>query len=200
MRTKHDYPTIKHEFVVGDESIRELARKHDINAFSTIAERARNDDWAGARAQYRALQQSKTIEKSAERHAEKASQIRGDALEVVHAAILKMGADLEDRWVTDPETGLRVFVPGMKVTASDLAKLITQLQLLTGGATARTENLDLGLTGDVGDLPPELLRELLAISRAKGAGGEPVGQSPLPRIARAKPLVGAVAVTVGERV
>jgi hypothetical protein len=127
------------------------------------------------------MEETKTLEAVAERRARKLADIDSDMLEVIHASLLKLGMDLEDRWVADPdEPSNRVFVRGVVVTPADLTKLIDKVQLIKGQATSREEHLGLNIHADASDLPPDLLRDLARVARSKGAGAGPVGQSPLP--------------------
>lgn len=189
-RTTYDYTPIKQAYLeaIEEPSFRDLAERFGVKSFSVIADRARKENWAGLRAQVKAKATEKVVEATADKRATLLTQIENDMLETIQAAVLNMGINLSDRWEEDPESGQRVFVAGIRVTPADLAKLIDKFQVLRGAPTqvTRNEEMSLGLTGDLHDLPPELLRGLLALARAKGAGGEPVGQSPLPRIEGAR--------------
>jgi len=184
----HDYDTMKHEYLTTDVSLRGLAEKHGAS-FSAVAAYARRHGWDDARARFRVLQEEKSLEVFADRRAKKIADMESDAFEVIHAAILKMGLDMEDRWVTDEVTGERRFIQGMQITPEALTRLLDKYLVMTGNVTDRRASLGLNVavgTGEPTGIPREVLRELRDLAVAKGAGGKPVGQSPLPRIAGAK--------------
>ena len=168
-------------------SIRGLCDQNEIRgSWSTVARRAREDDWEGARSQFRAMEEAKTYEAVAQKRAVLIAQIGEDLLTAIQGGVLKFLDGLEGKWITDPASGTRSYVSGLTITATDLAKLIDKFQLLAGGATAREEHLGINLHGDLADLPPDLLRLLQGVARAKGAGSGPVGQSPVPRLEGAR--------------
>jgi len=181
--TKHDYPALKREYVTSpdDISIRALCEKHGISAWSTVAERARKDHWNDEREAYKAQIEEKTITLAANTEALKIAEMRADTLEVIHGAILKMGADLQDRWVEDPkDPDHMVLIPGQTVTPDAVTKLIDKFLVMSGQVTERTASLGLGVAVDARDLPLDLARELHTAAKAAGAGAGPVGRSPLP--------------------
>lgn len=184
----HDYDSMYYEYITTDVSFRQLAEKHDAS-FSSVAAYARRHGWDEKRAQYQALENEKAIEKIAEKRVRKVAEIESDAFEIIHAAILQFGLSLEDRWVTDPESGQRVFVQGQQVTPEGLTKLMDKYLVMTGNVTDRRANL--GLTVDVGgengsSIPRDVLRQLRDLAVTKGAGERSMGQSPIPRLTRAK--------------
>lgn len=189
-RTTYDYGPIKQAYLASIEepSFRELAERFGVKSFSVIADRARKENWAQLREAVKAKADEKVVTTLGDKRAALLAQIETDMLEVIQSAVLKMGIDLTDRFEQDPVSGERVFIAGTRVSPSDLAKLIDKFQVLRGAPTAinRSEEASLALTGDLNDLPPELLRGLLALARAKGASGEHLGQSPLPRSERAR--------------
>jgi hypothetical protein len=184
---KHDYDTMRHAYLTTDVSLRGLAKEHGAS-FATVAAYARRHGWDDARAKYRVLQDEKSLEAFADRRAKKVADMERDAFEVIHAAILKMGLDMEDRWVTDEVTGERRFIAGMQITPEALTRLLDKYLVMTGNVTDRRANLGLNVAVGSGDsgIPREVLRELRDLALTKGAGGKPVGQSPLPRIEGAK--------------
>ncbi len=186
--TKYNYPVLRQQYVTTpDLSLRELCRRNEIEeAFSTVAARARREDWAGDRRAYESVEKQKVYEAIAERRAHKLAEIEKDTLEVIHAAVLQLGVNLSDREVVGP-TGPYV-IPAVQVTPSDLVKLIDKIQLLSGKPTEHTreDHLGISFTGNAGDLPAEILRDLAAIARSKGAGQEPVGRTALPGLEGAR--------------
>lgn len=187
--TKFDYDAMKHEYVTTDTSLRALAERAGAS-FSAVAAYARRHGWDDSRSKYRILQEEKSLESFAERRAKKIADMEKDAFDVIHAAIIKMGIDMEDRWVTDPVSGERRFIPGQLITPEALTRLLDKYLVMTGNVTDRRANLGLNVTSttDGSGIPREVLRELRELAYARGSGGEPVGQSPLPRIAGAKPV------------
>ena len=185
--TKFDYDTMRHEYLTTDVSLRALAEKNGAS-FGAVAAYARRHGWDDARAKFRVLQEEKSLEAFADRRAQKVADMERDAFEVIHAAILKMGLDMEDRWVTDEVTGERRFIQGMLITPEALTRLLDKYLVMTGNVTDRRANLGLNVAVGAGEsgIPREVLRELRDLALTKGAGGKPMGQSPLPRIEGAK--------------
>jgi len=184
----HDYDTMRHEYLTTDVSLRGLAEKNGAS-FSAVAAYARRHGWDDARAKCRILQEEKSLEAFADRRAKKVADMERDAFDVIHAAILKMGLDMEDRWVTDEATGERRFIQGMQITPEALTRLLDKYLVMTGNVTDRRASLGLNVavgSGEPTGIPREVLRELRDLAVTKGAGGKPVGQSPLPRITGAK--------------
>ena len=186
-QTKHDYDAMRHEYLTTDVSYRGLAEKYGA-AHSVIAVYGRRHGWDEARGKYRVMQEEKSLQTFADRRAKKIADMEADAFDVIHAAILKMGIDMEDRWITDEVTGERRFIQGMQITPEALTRLLDKYLVMTGNVTDRRANLGLNVAVGSGDsgIPREVLRELRDLAVAKGAGTRPMGQSPLPRIAGAK--------------
>jgi hypothetical protein len=181
-RTKHDYSAMYDEYLTTDVSLRQLAEKHG-GSFSAVAAYARRHGWDELRGKYRVMQQEKSLETFAAKRARKIADMEADAFDVIHAAILKMGMDLQDRWVTDPVSGERRLLPGMTVTPEALTRLLDKYLVMTGNVTDRRANLGVSIDLPADEqLPRELLRELRELALAKGAGQGSVGQPVLPRI------------------
>ena len=168
MRTgsKYDLTKLRDQFVRSDLSLRALCRENGIEGFSYIAQIAKRDNWLADRAQYRQEAKDKTIERMAENQAEIAVQMRGEMLTVVRAALYKFAEDLKR--------------PDFLVSPSDIVKLIQQGMLLIGDPTSRTEEKSFALTAELGELPPEVLRELAGAARqARLVGQSGGGPAPL---------------------
>ncbi|HET9613268.1 MAG TPA: hypothetical protein VFP22_00530 [Candidatus Limnocylindrales bacterium] len=187
MTTRYDYDALELEFVQGPDelSVRELAKRHGISAWSTVNAQAQKRNWKQKREDYRAKLSSKTLELLADKTAEEVLHIRSDFLKVLRAAILKMGSDMRDRTVTDYDFKLgkqveRV-VPGIQVTPSDIVKMITAMQTLTGQPSSITEERHLGI--DLSGLDPELLREVANLTYEPDAGPARRAALPSPRSA-----------------
>lgn len=176
-----DYEPMRLEYIRTDVSLRGLAEKHGVRSVSALTRIARVEGWDRQRADYRILENQRTIEALAEKRAQKIAQIDDDFLQVVHAAIMKMGLDMESRWETDADTGQRVFIRGQIITPSELTKVMDKYLAMTGRVTAREAHLGLNIDA-TGDIPRDVLRSLRQLALEQGAGQQPVGQSPLPRI------------------
>jgi hypothetical protein len=177
--TKYDYEALHDEFVQGGEiSIRGLAEKHGIKTWSALHVQAAKHDWRGDRERYQRSLTEKTLEKTSSVIAGKRATITVDALDVIHAAIFKMAADMQDHWVQDPENPRsRVFVPGIVITPDSLSKLLDRLLTLTGSASVITESRNIDLTPD---LPPDIARLIADVAASRGSATRPMGQAALP--------------------
>jgi len=183
---KYDYATMQHEYVTTDISLRELAAKHGVKSASSVSAQQRRHGWDNLRARFKALENERTAEAVANQRAQKIAQVEADFLDVVHATILKMGVDLNDQWVTDEKSGQRKFIQGQRVSPEGLTKLIDKFLVMTGNVTNREAHLGISLPLTPDGIPPDILRELRKLALEKGAGAEPMGQSPLPGISGAK--------------
>lgn len=162
-RTKHDYAALEREYVYSDISIRQLCEKNGIANWSTVHQQAKKLEWERKRREAKEAQFAHDIQAYAQKRAVKLQEVFDDAVNVIHAAFLKMAENMRS--------------PDYIVTPTDLTKLIEKLSLLAGGPTSREEVHNLNLSAD---LPPELLRDIQNTARANGAGLNTVGQSPLP--------------------
>lgn len=185
-KTQYDYATMQHEFVTTDISIRELAAKHGVKSASSVSAQSRRGGWEQLRSNFKSLQNERTAEAVAAKRAKQIADMEEDFFKTVHGAILKLGVDLHDQWVTDPVSGERRFIPGQRVSPEGLTKLIDKFLVMTGNVTSREAHLGLDVSVAAEDIPPDVLRELRRLALSKGAGAEPVGQSPLPGISGAK--------------
>src|SRR6476660_2063402 len=115
---KYDYVALKAEYVqaVPRISIRELAARHGM-PWSALNAQKNKHDWDDDREKFQKALAVKEIESVTDSIVKKRAVIVADALDVIHAAVFKMAADMQDHWVTDPEhPSTRVFVPGIVVT------------------------------------------------------------------------------------
>jgi hypothetical protein len=172
---KHDLKALELEYIQGDDnlSIRELARRHDAS-FSYFAAVARREGWEKGRKDYRSRALEKTVDEVTTTLAVKVAKVKTDALDVIHAAILKMGADLSDRVLPDGTV-----VPGMPVSPSDMAKLLDRLMPLIGQPNNISENRNLGIDL-TNDLPPDVARLIADVATERGSGSGAVGRAALP--------------------
>jgi hypothetical protein len=169
-QTVHDYDILEREYVTTEISIRALAQKHGIKSWSTINTQKNKREWERKRADYRAKINDRTVDHLVGERLSTIATIHGELLTAIRAAVHRYVADLQKK--EDPQP----------VSARDLMGLIDKFLLLTGQATERSESKHLELHdfgGILRDAPPELLRELAEVSRANGAGAQPVGRGPL---------------------
>lgn len=184
MTAKYDYPALELEYIQGPDDLtpRKMAER-DGAPFSAYYDQYRKHEWARKRAEYRAEQQTKVIAAITDATAEKVAAIKRDAFEVIHAAILKMGLDLQDRTVLDYDhsTGKQYqrVIPGQTITANDVSKLIDKLLVLTGNPNTINEsrNLNADLTPQ---LPPDVARLIAEVATERGSAAGGVGRATLP--------------------
>ena len=168
---KHDYSTLRLEYIQSDISIRALAEKHGIKSWSTVNAVKKAEGWDDQRATFRAKRQEGQIEALVQQRMETVATIHHELLVAIRAAVHRYVEDVQRK--EDPQS----------VSARDLIGLMQQFLLLTGQATSRSESKNLDFSADFGavlrDAPPELLRELAELARSNGAGAQPVGRGPL---------------------
>jgi transposase-like protein len=173
-RTLHDYDALELEYIQSDISIRELARKHDIRSYTSVAVQARKRHWEEKRQSFKAKAEEATITTLVMARQKNVAEIHGELLIAVRHAVRRFIKDL----AADKDSG-------QTVTPRDLMGLIDKFLLLTGQPTSRSENknLDLHAATDLDGLlrgaPEHVLRELAELARENGAGSQPVGRGPL---------------------
>jgi transposase-like protein len=178
----YDYRVIYEEYVQGDMTLSDLARKHGIKSASTLTRRARAEGWEARRAEFRRQVDNKSLEAVADKRARKISDIHMDALEVIHAGVLKVAADMDAREpVMDGGVVLRdasgeiIWRPLTRYNPRDLATLIEKLLVLTGQPSDISENRQLGVQLNAatdGDALRELLNTLRPQAALAAGGGE----------------------------
>lgn len=172
-RRKHDYEVLKREYISSDISIRALADKHGIRAWSSVNEIKNKEDWDRDREDYRSRMAGREIEALVDARLRTVAEIHGELLLAVRHSIRRYIADVSK----DEKNGTP-----QSVSARDLMGLIDKFLLLTGQPTARSETRSFD-THDFGGLlagaPAELLRELAELARESGAGAKSVGHGPL---------------------
>jgi len=181
-KRKYDYQTLKQEYVASDISLRALAEKHGLQSNSNISMIAAREGWNAAREEFRTLEQQRVSEVLAEKRALKVAEIEEDVLETIHAAVIQLALSLQDRVVDDPVSGSQKFIPAQQVTPDGLTKLIDKFLVMSGQVTNREAHLGFNLTAGTDDIPRDVLRGLRKLATEQGAGQQPMGQSPLPRI------------------
>lgn len=171
----YDYKVIYEEYVQGDATLSDLARKFGIKAPSTLTRRARAEGWDARRQEFRRKVDDKSLEAVADKRAKKISDIHLDTLEVIHAGILKLAEDMQAREpvmdggsVLRDATGQPIYRPAVRYNPRDLATLIDKFLLLTGQPNERTEERHLGINISTAT-DKDSLNELLAALRPRAA-------------------------------
>jgi hypothetical protein len=184
-RGKYDYDELEKLFIQTEPSvsIRAFAKEHDV-PWSAMNVQANQRDWRAKRDQFHARATEKAIAVAGDQMGKKIMEIRSDALDVIHAAILKMAADMQDRtidvWDHSRNVMVKQTVPGQVITPSDMAKLIDKLLLLTGNPTAISEERNERVTFDFSKLGPELTRAIADVAGERVSERRAVVRSPLP--------------------
>lgn len=173
MAPKVDHKLLEREFVTGDVSVRELARRHGIS-WSAVAYQARKEDdagltWYDKKKAFSESVSHKSYDKMAERVATEDVAIRDELVLVHRATIHAYAQQLREGKVA--------------ITPKDAVAASQQLLLMMGEATSRaeTKNLDLRATVDLDEFRriAELARSRLSSGNMAGlAPGEPEGTRP----------------------
>jgi hypothetical protein len=184
MAAKYDYIALKNQYVQGTMSIRALCEMNGIPTWSTVNARKNREEWDKLRAEFQRQVESRSLDALAEKRARKIAQIQLDALEVIHAGILKMAEDMdaEEEYVIDGTTKRRKI---MRFYPADLVKLIDKFQTLIGQPSNVNENRNLNLSVEE-ELGPGEMRMLLAALRPQQPAIGPEGASPSIRPAEAR--------------
>lgn len=93
MATKYDEKAAEHEYVSTSVSLRALAAKHGVSV-STMAEKARNEDWRGKRVAYQAAMARRTYETMAVAAADEEAIIRKESVAVMRATLRRYAQQL----------------------------------------------------------------------------------------------------------
>lgn len=167
MHAKVDYDELEREYVTGDISVRELARRYDMSNGSVSAQ-ARKREWDAKRSSYRDSVARRSYEKTADRFANQQVEVNDEIFKAMRATLYKYAEGLKAGTI----------VPNTKdaVMASEV------ILRLFGEPTERMEAkiLDINLSGNIGDA--DLLRRLESLTRGELPGDEPSG-TPRLRIA-----------------
>jgi len=136
-----------------------------------MAEIARKRDWNDKREAYRASISETALANTRERHVSEREEMLDEAIKLIRASFYEYGRQLK--------AGL---VP---ITPKDLATLVNAFQIISGGATSRSEATVLGVhitdSGTAGGPDLQVLRELERLTRAKLVGpGD--GRTPTDRL------------------
>lgn len=163
---KHDYRALEREYVAGDMSVRELARRHGIANPSLVHVQAKRLGWYDKRDALRQRAGAKTIERLADaeaRRAERVFEVEDHALEVIDEALTKMSKDMHRSRMV--EHGGQLFEePIFLMTPKDLALLIDRLQIFLNAPSRIVEQRSVGLTV-TSDLSIDVLKQFAALTR-----------------------------------
>lgn len=179
MATKYDYIALKNEYIqTPGLSIRALCERHGIKTWSTVNKRKNDEGWDAKRAEFERQVDNKSLEALASKRAQKIAEIQLDALNVIHAGILKMAEDMdaEEEYEVNGQVRRRKV---MRIHPRDLAILVDKFQSIIGQPSQVTEqrNLNLGMQAD---LEPDELRTILAALRPQPAISGPAGEAARP--------------------
>lgn len=94
-RSKADYRELERAYVTGDYSYRELGAKFGVN-YSSLAQKAKRDNWAARRDEHRRQVAAKTYEHMADETARQAVIIRELNISVARKAVETFGAALDE--------------------------------------------------------------------------------------------------------
>lgn len=162
MHSKVDYDELEREYVTGDISVRELARRYEMSNGSVSAQ-ARKREWDAKRQSYRDSVARRSYEKTADRFANQQVEVNDEIFKAMRATIYKYVEALQQNKI----------IPNTK-DASMAAEIILRL---FGEPTERMEAHVLGININAsGSLDnPELLRKLESLTRGAVSGDEPTG-------------------------
>ena len=154
MAPKIDPKLLEREFVTGGVSVRELARRYSMS-WSAIATRARKEDekgmtWYDKKQAFESSVAEKSFDKTVEKFADEESTIREELILVHRATIHTYAQQLREGKIV--------------VTPKDAAGATSALLLLLGGATSRTENVNLDISAAI---KPDELRRMAEWARAR---------------------------------
>ena len=90
---KYDEKAAEQEYVTSTISLRSLALKHGV-ALSTLAEKARNEDWKGKRVSYQSAMARRTYETLAVAAADEEAIIRKESVAVMRATLRRYAEQL----------------------------------------------------------------------------------------------------------
>ncbi len=127
----YDYISLRAQYVQTDVSLRELCRNNGIKSWSSVNDIKNREEWDRLRAEFRRQVENKSLEHLATKRANKIAEIQVDALEVIHAGILKMAEDMDATEEVEVN-GRRVVRKLVVFGPRELATLIDKFQSLIG--------------------------------------------------------------------
>lgn len=159
---KLDYPTLEREYIYGEISMSEMARREGVSK-GTLGEFARRNEWESRRESYRSELAKKTTSKTVDRVSDQHAQVNDEVFKAMRATIYKYVEALHAGQV----------VPSTK----DAVMAAEVIRSLFGEPDRRLEVKTLGInvsaTGQLTD--PEFLRRLEQLTRGVRDGDEPDG-------------------------
>lgn len=185
MATKYDYIALKNEYIqTPGLSIRALCERHGIPTWSAVNARKNKENWDDLRIEFERQVENKSLEALAQKRATKIAEIQLDALNVIHAGILKMAEDMdaEEEYEVSGQVRRRKV---MRIHPRDLAILVDKFQLLIGQPSQVNENRNLNL-GVSAEVDHNDLRTLLAALRPQPAPAGTTGALDRPDPSRAR--------------
>ena len=185
MNSKYDYDALEREYVTGTMSIRDLCAMHDISAAkSAVISAAKRRGWVEKRELFRSRSSALTIEKTADREAERYARqlsVQDNAVAAIDEAITRLREDMR-KTTTRMKNGEFVEEPLIIVRVADLSTLIDKMNVLFGRPSTISEERNLGLSLSAEGLPADFLRAVIDATGAVGGPiGGPAGSSALPR-------------------
>lgn len=182
MAAKYDYAKLERDYIYGTMSIRSLCKANGITTWSTVSEYAKRNDWNGKREDYQQKQRDNDIKSVVESRSALLGKALDDAIMVANRAVYAFLDSLEGRWITDPDSGTRVYVSGQEIPPADFVKIMEKIMVLNGQFTSREAHVGL----DLSEVTMEMWRDLQRTARERGAESRPVASSPLPRLEGAR--------------
>jgi hypothetical protein len=159
---KADYTTLEREYVYGDISQSEMARREGLSK-GTLGEYARRNEWDLKRDKYRAELEKRTALKTVEKTADQQAQVNDEIFKAMRATIYKYVEALHAGHVI-PST--KEAVMAAEVIRSMFGEPDRRLEVKTLG-------INVSATGQLTD--PEFLRRLEQLTRGVRDGDEPGG-------------------------
>jgi hypothetical protein len=175
-----DYRALEREFITSQVSLRELCRRHGINAHSLVVVQAKQGRWAEKREAYRSRESESFITRHADRMAAREAEVRIHAIEAIDEAITKFRSDMRATKSVRRPDGTIAEESWMLVTPKDIALLIDRFQVLFDRPSIISKHQGVNVTSQA--IPIEALQAIIDATRGLA---EPVPQeSPIPRSPR----------------
>jgi hypothetical protein len=174
MSSKYDYISLRNQYIqTPGLSIRALCEQNGIKTWSTVNKRKNDEGWDAKRSEFERQVENKSLEHLAQKRASKIAEIQLDALEVIHAGILKMAEDMDavEEFEVNGQSKTRKV---MRIHPRDLAILIDKFQSLIGAPQQINENRNLGVD-ILSQADPDTLRDLLGLLRPRQIVGTAEG-------------------------
>jgi len=151
-------------------SIRALCAANEIPTWSTVNARANREGWDALRTEYQRQVEAKSLDLTASKRAQKIAEIQLDALNVIHAAILKMAEDMDAYEEWEDSHGVVHRRKLMRMTPKDLDIMLARFQTFMGQPTQINESRNLGID-ILSEADPEAMRQILAALRPERTVG-----------------------------